>query len=367
MTQSQGFFDKSLSEHSSIKKQIVVDYFKFWAKTIGKSSTNLVYLDLFAGEIYKDKELCTGLEITHIASKDIFLKKNLQIILNDKDKKKVACLENFISENEFNNRFNHKPLIFNIEVNESTPELIKNLSDHQIFCFIDPCGYVGLTLELVKTVISSWGCDCVVFFSTSGIYRNIGIKRNQRNLKEIYGERIFDNLLQKIASNKHKKVELIIDEFRKACKFIGADYFLPFQINFSNSYRVSHHIIYLSKHPLGFKIMKDIMAKYSVTEDGIPLFLTSDGWSEVGDIQNFIYSNRMNNLKNKLLSEYCNQELKVASIINNIHRKGELYTDKNIKTALIELENENAISVIAASKRRKIGTMSDNNIIKFPD
>jgi three-Cys-motif partner protein len=42
------------------------------------------------------------------------------------------------------------------------------------FSFIDPFGYKGLSLNIIKGVIKDWGCDCVFFFNYNRINAGIG-------------------------------------------------------------------------------------------------------------------------------------------------------------------------------------------------
>ena len=44
---------------------------------------------------------------------------------------------------------------------------------------------------------------------------------------------------------------------------MGGKYVLPFAFKNETGTRTSHHLIFVSKHPLGYGIMKEIMAKES--------------------------------------------------------------------------------------------------------
>ena len=54
---------------------------------------------------------------------------------------------------------------------------------------------------------------------------------------------------------------------------MGGKYTLPFGFKNASGTRTKHHLIFVSKHRLGYKIMKGVMAKQSsVSEQGVPSF-----------------------------------------------------------------------------------------------
>ena len=52
----------------------------------------------------------------------------------------------------------------------------------------------------------------------------------------------------------------IVEELCQALKKMGGRYVLPFRFRNASGSRTSHHLIFVSKHPLGYKIMKRVMA-----------------------------------------------------------------------------------------------------------
>ena len=65
----------------------------------------------------------------------------------------------------------------------------------------------------------------------------------------------------------------ILEEICEALGSMGGRYVLPFRFKNLSGTRTSHHLIFVSKHPLGYKIMKEIMAgESSKTEQGVPTF-----------------------------------------------------------------------------------------------
>ena len=48
---------------------------------------------------------------------------------------------------------------------------------------------------------------------------------------------------------------------------MGAKYIIPFRVEHQDQRRTSHYLIHASKHPLGFRIMKDVMWRRGHGED----------------------------------------------------------------------------------------------------
>lgn len=52
----------------------------------------------------------------------------------------------------------------------------------------------------------------------------------------------------------------VLEELAQALKELGATYMLPFRFRRPDGSRTSHALVFVTKHPLGYSIMKGIMA-----------------------------------------------------------------------------------------------------------
>ena len=72
------------------------------------------------------------------------------------------------------------------------------------------------------------------------------------------------------ASPAHREA-LVLEFLAQAIKELGGKFVLPFRFRNANGSRSTHHLIFVSKHVLGYEKMKEIMAKESSTHDqGVP-------------------------------------------------------------------------------------------------
>jgi three-Cys-motif partner protein len=92
---------------------------------------------------------------------------------NDADEKHISALQTEIDKLSGIEKLRHKPRVVCAEVDQSAENFFNEARLIPSFSFIDPFGYKGLSLRIVKGVIKDWGCDCVFFFNYNRI--NAGI------------------------------------------------------------------------------------------------------------------------------------------------------------------------------------------------
>lgn len=273
------FFDEQ-EEQSEIKSVIVANYFDTWAKVIqgwlkrSSRSMKIAYVDLFAGPgRYKDGAKTTPLHILEMALRREDLKKNLVTWFNDKDPVCSSTLKQEIGKLEGIDEMGFPPEIINEEVGA---KIVKDFEDMNIIptlMFVDPWGYKGLSLKLINAVLKDWACECIFFFNYNRINAGISNPMVKEHMDALFGEDRAAKLALKLEPLDPAQRELaVVEELCEALVELGGKYVLPFRFKRVRGRgagkRTSHHLIFVSKHPLGYKIMKSIMAKESSTHDG---------------------------------------------------------------------------------------------------
>ena len=329
----------------------------------------MAYLDLYSGKgEHENGEISTGIKVLQTASNDYYLRKNLVAILNDVKKAHCSDMERVIKKMGIDNILTNKPIILNEEVNDL---LAKHLGDIRLIptlCFIDPYGFKGLSIALIKAVMKDWGCDCIVFFHSSGINRNLRNEKCISDMEALFGKEEYSNLLKRLSVGQRRREKEILNAFIKAARKIGAKYELHLQFNFPYSKKISHHLVFLSKHHRGFDLIKEVMSKESIKVDGISQYVYIESGEVSAEQLGLNVVGPMGELKEKLLARFRNSRCKIVDLIETCHKEAWKYTEKNIKDALklIEKESVNKIVVVPPQgKKRKPGTMGDNNTIIF--
>jgi hypothetical protein len=230
--------------------------------------------------------------------------------------------------------------------------------------FVDPWGYKGLSLKLIQAVIKDWGCEAVFFFNYNRI--NMGVHNSlvESHMENLFGEQRLEDLQAEIDGAIPRVREgLIRRALGDALTEYGAKYLIPFRF-LRDDKRTSHYICFVTKHMLGYKIMKDVMAAEGIVdEDGVPkfeYFPVADGYQlELSPDRPLMQ------LPEELLSFYRGRRLSVGEVIDG-HTVGSPFQSRHYKQVLRELEAAERISCQPDAASRKKNTMPDHVIIRFP-
>jgi len=371
----EDFFEQS-REQSQVKTAIVAKYFWAWAKVIIPRAKNregrIAYVDLFAGPgVYADGTRSTPLLVLEKAIEDPDMRQLLVTVFNDKNPHYTEDLKRAIGELPGIGALVHTPQVANMEVGEEVTELLEQLPLVPTLLFVDPWGYKGLSLRLIKSVLRGWGCDCVFFFNYNRVNMNLGLASAafQENLNAIFGTERADRLRHTVDSlSPYEREMTIVTELEQALKEIGGTYVLPFCFREASGERTSHHLFLVTKHVLGYEIMKNIMAGYSSTRDqGVPSFEYNPADERFPLL--FELTRPLDDLADMLLEQFAGKTLRMRAIYDQ-HHVGRRYLASNYKDALSRLEREGRIEARPTAKdrprRKGKPTFADTVSVTFP-
>ena len=208
--------------------------------------------------------------------------------------------------------------------------------------FVDPWGYKGLSLRLINSVLKNWGCECIFFFNYSRVNMGLSNPIVQEHMNALFGVARGSSLRQKLEHLDSSERELtIVEEICKAMIEMGGKYTLPFCFKNKAGTRTKHHLIFVSKHHLGYDIMKGVMAaESSSTEQGVPSF----EYSPASKNQPLLFelARPLDDLGDMLLEKFAGLTLTMDQIYQQ-HNYGRRYIEKNYKDVLINLEKAGTI------------------------
>ena len=166
------------------------------------------------------------------------------------------------------------PRVINTEVNEELVKVFESMKTIPTLFFVDPFGYKGVSIQLIRSFLRNWGCDCIFFFNYNRI--NMGINNNavEEHIDALFGKNRADELRSLPPSMESSDRELfIIEAISQSLKEKAGQFVLPFRFKDERGTRSSHHLIFVSKNRTGYEIMKDIMATEGTdSEQGVPSF-----------------------------------------------------------------------------------------------
>jgi three-Cys-motif partner protein len=364
------FFEES-REQSAVKTAIVSKYFWSWSRVImpqamkGKEK-KIAYLDLFAGPgRYEDGTKSTPLIILEKAIEDEQMSKILVTVFNDKDGNNAKGLQTAINALPGIGNLKFPPEVWNKEVGSEMVKIFSSMRLVPTLFLVDPWGYKGLSLQLVNSVLKDWGCDCIFFFNYNRINMGLTNPVVREHMAALLSEERAELLRQKLETLSPEDRESCIVE--ELCDALGENktrYVLPFGFKNDSGTRTSHHLIFVSKHPLGYGIMKEIMAEESsLHEQGVPSFQYSPADKRFPLL--FELNRPLDDLEEMLLTQFAGQALSMKNIYEK-HNVGRRFIAKNYKEALKSLEEKKTIVCNPPSSKRKKDTFGDNVMVTFP-
>ena len=363
------FFVES-TEQSQVKTAIVAKYFWAWAKVImptaKKHGGKIAYLDLFAGPgRYEDGTKSTPLLIIEQAIQDTNMRSMLVTVFNDMDSDNSQSLQAAINEIPNIDILRYKPVVENEEVGENIIKMFEEMSLIPTLFFVDPWGYKGLSLRLINSVLRNWGCDAIFFFNYNRINMGLTNEFVEQHLDALFGKERADLLRSDIAGLSPENREIaIVEAISDALQAMGGTYVLPFRFRTATGARTSHHLIFVSKNILGYKIMKGIMAKESSsTVQGIPSFEYNPAISTQGIL--FELSRPLDELGEILLNDFAGQTLSMKQIYEH-HHIGRRFIEQNYKKVLSMLEDEGKIVASPPAAHRRRDTFANSVEVTFP-
>jgi three-Cys-motif partner protein len=367
------FFDES-REQSEVKTTIVTKYFWAWAKVMipqaKRRSKKIAYIDLFAGPgRYRDGTRSTPILLLNKAIEDPDMRQMLVTMFNDANEDFSRSLEKAIYSLPGIEELKYPPEVYNFEVGEEIARKFDEMRLVPTLFFIDPWGYKGLSLDLIGSVLKHWGCDCIFFFNYNRI--NMGLANNlvREHMNALFGEARAESLRMKFEPMSPYERELtIVEELVKALQDMGGEYVLPFRFVNDQGTRTSHHLIFVSKHVLGYKIMKEIMARESSRmEQGVPTLEYNPADARYPFL--FELSKPLDDLADMLLSKFAGQTLTMKQVYRK-HHVGRRFIKRNYKEALRRLEAEGRIITDPPAenriKRKGQVTFADRVKVTFP-
>ena len=364
MTESAYDFNEQ-TDRSAVKTRIVTKYFGTWAGIISRNE-KMFYIDLFSGQgKFDDGKESTPIEVVKIISGNPDFKRKIQCYFNEGDETRCKKLKEYLSQFDDIKSFRYQPIIENNIIDATTVKKFSNWKAPS-FVFLDPCGYKGLSLELISNFAKAWGTDIIIFFNYNAINRSVSYESFEPVMKDLFGEEHYQNIQNRLKGEEEREY-VILDEMIKALNGVGLKYVLPFSFKFSNMNRTSHYILFATKNILGSSKMKEIMHKEGGCND------YGEGRFEYIPISNCMrrqkslldyFNDSHEEFKKRLQVKYSGRTLTIKELINDDTAYSR-YIGKGYKDVLCEFYESGIITCDPKPQRK--GTMADHIKITFKE
>jgi three-Cys-motif partner protein len=130
----------------------------------------IAYVDLFCGPgRYEDGSQSTPLLLLDLATKDEEISQRLETLFMDERPDYVKSLSEEIEAFPGIESLAYKPRVEELKVSDSLASSFERKQLPPTLLFLDPWGYKGVTLRLIRSILKDWGSECIVFFNYNRI------------------------------------------------------------------------------------------------------------------------------------------------------------------------------------------------------
>lgn len=252
-----------LEDQTKAKHELLREYLKAWFPIISKLGRGMNYIDGFAGPgIYsKGEEGSPLIAMRTVLEHKLFrsiARTKIRFHFIEKEIDRAEILRNVIEEKFPELPSNIKWWVYGGKEFADTIEKAldrleaENRNLAPSFVFIDPFGFKGFPLRIIKRILGYSACEVLVTFMEGFIRRFADY--NQDILNELFGTDEWQEYL------REKKEAPLVELYKRQLKEkAGAEYVLSFRImKFSQTW---YYLVFATKHIKGLKVMKEAMWK----------------------------------------------------------------------------------------------------------
>jgi len=326
MVQRDTFFEEQ-TEASRLKADIVSKYFWSWANVMASQDTDkIAYLDLFSGPgRYEDGKPSTPLlvlekTLTHSNPK---VCDKMVLTFNDVDPECIKKVKNEIKNFPEIEKLKHQPAIFNFEIDKEIVNLFESFTQVPTLSFVDPWGYKGFSLPLVRALVKDWGSECIFFFNYRRINPGIENPALEKPISYLFTDEVLGELREEVEGKEpYIRENIILKKIEEVFKEWGMEFILPFLFKDKKGTRTTHYLIFVTKNILGYQIMKDIMGSASSHHpQDVPSFEYNPAAAKKAENRLFELERPLDDLKTMLLEDFAGRTLTMREIFE-IHHVG---------------------------------------------
>ncbi len=349
-----------LDPHTKAKHEILREYLKPWFPIISRWDGRIVYLDGFAGPgIYSKNEEGSPIIAVRTATEHS-LRKNFKKIVFwfiEKEAERVDKLKEVLKSKfpELKNNENDD-IVYSVQKAEFAQSLETTLDSIEkdgaklapTFAFLDPFGFSGLPMNLIKRMLTYNKCEVLITFMSGFVLRFHDELRSDA-LNELYATEEWKKVDDFTDPDKKRKflLELYVQQLKKIG---GAKFVRSFEMIGDNNQTI-YHLVYGTKHWKGLEVIKKAML--TVGQGGEYKFSdrTDPRQTYLLDYEDDDYW--MPEVKNMIFQKFKGQSVQLETIIEYVITDTPYLFKKKILT-LLETDNPKKIVNVTNRKRKSL-------------
>ena len=264
----------NIEPHTLAKHELLRKYLNAWFPILTAQGYNrrIIFLDGFAGPgIYADEEPGSPLiaiqalvghpyfaNLSEIEFVFVFVEKE-----TERFKSLEREIEKFWRRYEGGQPENIRIYMYNDEFNKVVQQIMTQTGGHiaPTLAFIDPFGWSGIPMTVIRDLLSSDKCELLVNFMYDSVNRFVTDKRSSiaRNFAELFGTKEEEyTAVAELDREKRKKFlhGLYISQLKKV---VGFRFVKSFEMVDRDRGRTVYFLIFGTKSIKGLEVMKDVM------------------------------------------------------------------------------------------------------------
>jgi three-Cys-motif partner protein len=376
---------KAYREQTRVKHEILEKYLKAYLNILKKWNNTLLFIDGFSGPgSYQDNGSShpgSPILALKLVAGNNELAQRVTTIFIEKDSDLFSSLEAEAKKFQLQNPTIREPILCNAEFKEAMETILNQLEAAgktlaPTFLFADPCGVRGVHFATLQRLLKSCKSEIFLFFNMDGLKRILGLAEKQGpTLTEFLGSEDAATDLSKVIQNMspEDKENAIFAKYTDIVRQkTGANYITSFRIEKEKRRGTSHYLIHITKHPLGFRIMKDVMYSAGTTTSGRKGLALMQKSVQSGYT---LLDPEWDEFKESILS-YLDEPKRASYFYKDLPEQPDnLFCEPAYREALLELEKEGKIIVLneegattsAKTRRKRQGqpTLSDKHKIQL--
>lgn len=337
------------SEHTRAKHEILRRYLDAWYSILGKSrASQLVILDGFAGRaVYAGGEPGSPVLIHGAAVRAVGrgVAQQITILCSEANSSNHESLEEVVAGLEncpgVEVRTRHK------EFADAAPPIARWLAEKRgqipTFAFVDPFGFTGVPLEVIKALMAVEHVEVLLTFMARDMSRFLTLDTVEATLTDFFGGDAWKRCAQ---PNEDERTECLLLRYQEVVRPEIALYATPFRVFEDVRQATLYYLVHLTNHPLGMRRMKEAMVTQSSDMTFWPITVRPKDQLalDVGEGEPWP------SLQRHLLEHYDQRTLSFEELLNEDYPQA-WWVEKHYRSALLELEVRDDVPVSVARDR----------------
>ena len=331
------------SEHTRAKHEILSRYLGAWYRILGKSrAPRLVIFDGFAGRAeYTSGESGSPVLIYEAAVRAVGdgVAQQIEILCSEANSSNFASLQTVTAR--LPECAGVKLRTREEEFAPAATRVAQWLADQRgtipTFLFVDPFGFTGVPLDVIKALMSVPHVEVLLTFMARDMSRFLTLDTVEEALNEFFGG---DAWRACVDPDEEARTECLLLRYQEIVRPDIALYATPFRVFEDQRQTPLYYLVHLTNHPLGMRRMKEAMIAQSEEMTFWPITVRPREQLAL-DVRE---GKPWPSLQKQLLDEYAGRSLSFEELLNEDYPNG-VWVEPQYRAAILDLEKTEAVTV----------------------